>query len=166
VSAQTSPREVFRRLPDGSYEVFEEVTTRKSSHFFLVSSTVTKVTDTLPFDAVPAEMQVTKTKHTRCKIIHRGQMSSPPCRAAPTSFFEYVQQQPNHVRRILSDCVLTENATQKFVSLICSPGSFSGGTDGGLLNELGTFGFVWGNPAAVDELLPVGIGMGESCRGR
>jgi ribonuclease HI len=33
-----------------------------------------------------------------------------------------------------------------------------------LLNELGTFGFVWGSPAAVDELLPVGKGHvpGES----
>jgi hypothetical protein len=72
VSAQTSPREVFRRLPDGSYEVFEEVITRKSSYSFWVSSTVTKVTDTLPFDAVPAEMQVTKQKRERCKIIHRG----------------------------------------------------------------------------------------------
>jgi hypothetical protein len=45
VSAQTAPREVFRRLPDGSYEVFEEVIGRQSSHSFWVSSTVTKWAD-------------------------------------------------------------------------------------------------------------------------
>jgi hypothetical protein len=91
-------------------------------------------------------------------------MSSPPCRAAPTSFSEYVAQQPNHVRRILRECDLSENATQILVSLICSPGSFSGGSDGGLLNGLCTFGFVRGSPAEVDELLPVGKGHvpGES----
>jgi ribonuclease HI len=165
VSAQTSPREVFRRLPDGSYEVFEEVITRKSSYSFWVSSTVTKVTDTLPFDVVPAEMQVTKKKRERCKIIHRGQT----CHLHPVGRRRLVSLDmfSNSLTMsdvFLSDCVLTEKATQKFVSLICSPGSFSGGTDGGLLNELGTFGFVWGNHAAVDELLPVGKGHvpGES----
>jgi hypothetical protein len=142
---ETASREVFRRLPNGSYEVFEELAGRKSSHSFLVSSTVIKVTDTLPFDVVPAEMQVTKKKRVRCsRIIHRDKMSSPPCRAEPSCFSEYVAQQPHHVRRILRECDLSETATQKLLSLICSPGSFSGGTDGGLLNGLGTFGYVWG----------------------
>jgi ribonuclease HI len=159
VSAQTAPREVFSRLPTGSYEVFEEVKGRKSNHSFWVSSTGTKVIDTLPFDAVPAEMKVTAKKRERCRIIHRDKMSSPPGREEPTSFAEYVAQQPNHVRRLLSKCDLSETVTLKLVSLICSPGTtLSGGTDGGLLNGLGTFGFVWGKSTAVDELLPVGEG--------
>jgi hypothetical protein len=61
-----------------------------------------------------------------------------------TSFSEYVARQPKHVRRILSDCDLTETVTQKLVSLLHSSGPVYGGTDGGLLNELGTFDFVWG----------------------
>jgi hypothetical protein len=81
VSADTVPREVFRRQLDGTrtYEVFEEAAGRKSSHSFWVSSTAAKVTDTLPFDAVPAEMQDTDKKRERCKIIHRDKTSSPPC---------------------------------------------------------------------------------------
>ena len=159
VSAATVPREVFRRLPDGNYEVFEEAVGRTSSRSFWVSSTAAKVTDTLPFDAVPAEMQETAKKRERCKIIYRDKTSSPPCRVAPSSFSEYVAQQPHHVRRLFRDCDLSESATQKVVSLICSPGAFYGGTDGGLLNELGTFGFVWGTSRTeVDKLLPVGKG--------
>jgi hypothetical protein len=88
-------------------------------------------------------------KYERVKIIHRDQW--------PTSFSEYVAQQPIHVRRILRDCDLSETTTQNAVSLICS-GSLYGRTDGGLLNELGTFGFVWGKPRAVDKLLPIGKG--------
>jgi hypothetical protein len=137
VSTETASREVFRRLPNGSYEVFEELAGRESSHSFLVSSTVIKVTDTIPFDAVPAEMQVTKKNRVRCNIIiHRDMMSSPPCRAEPSCFSEYVTQQPHHVRRIIRECDLSETATQKVLVLICSPGSFSRGTDGGLLNGL------------------------------
>jgi hypothetical protein len=89
-------------------------------------------------------MQYTAKKRERCKIILRDKTTSPPCRAVPSSFSEYVAPQPNHVRRLFRNCDLSESATQKLVSLICSSGTFSGGTDGGLLNELGTFGFVWG----------------------
>jgi hypothetical protein len=43
--------------------------------------------------------------------------------------------------------------------LICSPGTVYGGADGGLLkNGLSTFGFIWGDLNAVDELLPIGKG--------
>jgi hypothetical protein len=158
VSSATVPREVFCRQPDGTYEVFEESIGRKSSHSFWVSSTAVKVTDTLPFDVVPAEMQGTAKKRERCKIIHRDKTTPPLCRAEPSSFSEYVAQQPNHVRRLFRNCDLSESATQKVVSLICS-GTFFGGTDGGLLNELGTFGFVWGvTRNEVDTLLPVGKG--------
>jgi predicted ATP-grasp superfamily ATP-dependent carboligase len=86
VLAQKAPREVFWRLSDGSYDVFEEVSERQSSHFFWVSSTGVKVTDTLPFDAVPAEMKVTAKKRERCKIIHRDKMSSPPNRVESDYF--------------------------------------------------------------------------------
>jgi hypothetical protein len=160
VSAETAPREVFQRLSDGSYEVFEEGSRPQSSHSFWVSSTVTKATNTLLFDAVPAEMEVPPKKHEWCNMIHRDKMSSPPNRLEPTTFPEYVADQPNHVRQLLHECDLSEITTQKRVSLICSPGAFSGGTNGWLLkNGLGTFGFLWADPDAVDDLLPIGKGQ-------
>jgi ribonuclease HI len=158
VSVDTVPREVFRRLPDGNYEVFEEAAGRNSTRFLWVSSTTSKVTDTLPFDVVPAEMQVTTKKVKQSKVLHRGQTFTPPSRAEATSFSEYVAQQPPHVQRLLRHCDLTEITTRKLVTLISSPRPFDGGTDGGLLNEFGTFGYVWGNSFAVDKLLPVGKG--------
>ncbi len=42
--------------------------------------------------------------------------------------------------------------------MIKSPRTLSGGTDGGLLNALGTFGFVWGDYTSGDEPLPIGKG--------
>jgi ribonuclease HI len=105
-------------------------------------------------------MQFSKNgKHRkRCKVLHRSRQPTPPCQEEPTSFPEYVAQQPNHVQRLLRECDLSENATLKLVSLIHSTRTFVCGTDGGLLNGLGTFGYVWSDPNLYDELLPIGMG--------
>jgi hypothetical protein len=130
-----------------------------------ISSRSSKAIDTLPFDVLPAEMQVTTNKVKHCKVLYRGKSLHAPCRVEATSLSEYVAQQPKHVRRILSDvrrilsdCDITETATQKLVSLLRSPGPVYGGTDGGLLNGLGTFGFVWGNISEANALYPIGKG--------
>jgi hypothetical protein len=71
MSAQTVPRQAYHRLPDGKYEVFvEEVSGRNNRHFFWASRTDSAVIiDTLPFDAVPAEMEFgKKDKRKRCKV--------------------------------------------------------------------------------------------------
>jgi hypothetical protein len=60
----------------------------------------------------------------------------------------------DHVQRLLRE---SENATLKLVSLIHSTRSFVCGTDGGLLNGLGTFGYVWRDPQLTSELLPFGM---------
>jgi hypothetical protein len=56
------------------------------------------------------------------------------------------------------ECDLSRDATLKLVSLIYSSRSLLCGTDGGLLNGLGTFGYVWGDSTKVDALLPFGKG--------
>jgi hypothetical protein len=152
VSADKFSREVFCRLSNGSYEVFEEMDGRTSHRSLWVSRRSSKVIDTLPFDVVPAEMQVTTNDVKHCKILYRGKSLPAPCRAGATSFSEYVAQQPKHVGRILSDCDLTETATQKLVSLLRSPGPVYGGTDDG------TFGFVWGDISKANTLFPIGKG--------
>jgi hypothetical protein len=71
MSAQTVPRQAFHRLPDGKYEVFvEEVSGRTTQHSFWASRSASADTiDTVPFDAVPAEMQFGKKDklRKRCK---------------------------------------------------------------------------------------------------
>jgi hypothetical protein len=157
VSVNTVPREDFCWLPDGTYEVFEEAAARKSKHYLWVSRTAFKVTDTLPFDVVPAEMQATTQKGKNCKILNQGKTFTPPSRANATRFSEYIAQQPTHVRRLLRHCDLFEITTQKLVTLINSYLPFYGGTDGGSFNEFVTFGYVWGNASAVDNLLVKGM---------
>ena len=139
MSAPNAPRQAYCRLPDGNYEVFDEVEGRKYTQSFWVSRTASAdVVDSVPFDAVPAEMQMTsKAKNlVRCKVMFRGKQSAPPSREEPTSFQEYVAQQPTHVSRLLRDCDLSEIVTQNLVSLIESPNTLSGGTYGGLLLSL------------------------------
>jgi hypothetical protein len=136
------------------------VSGRTTQHLFWASRTASVDTiDTVPFDAVPAEMQFGKKDklRKRCKELHRSRQSAPPCQEEPTSFPEYVAQHPNHVQRLLRECNLSENATLKLVSLIYSTRTFLCGTDGGLLNGLGTFGYVWSDPNLDDDLLPFGM---------
>jgi hypothetical protein len=119
----TAPHEAFRKLPDGSYEVFQAMPSRSTRSGLWVSSTASTTTDTLPFDVVPADMAFPAKKKgkkgaTKCERVKITQnyLSRPavtfPCRKWPTSFSEHVAQQPIHVRRILRDCDLSEIATQ------------------------------------------------------
>jgi hypothetical protein len=142
-------RQAFRRLPDGTYEVFQVESARNSTRSFSVSSIASADTiGTVPFDTVPAEMRVTASKgkkNVRYNGFHRARQVAPHCREEPTSFLDYVAQQPSHVRHLLRECDLSKNATLKLVSLIYSSRSLLCGTDGGLLNGLGTLGYVWGD---------------------
>ena len=78
----------------------------------------------LPFDVVPAEMQVTKNNPKSSKVLHRDKEAAPPSRAEATSFSEYVAQQPHHVRRFFRHCDLSEITKLRLVTLIRSSGSF------------------------------------------
>jgi hypothetical protein len=123
VSVGSGPREAFCRLPDGSYEVFEEKAGLTSNRSLWVSGTASKVIDTLPFDVVPAEMQVTKNIVKHCKVLSRGKSSLPPSREEATTFSEYVAQQPNHVRRLLRHCDISDVLQCTTVLQICSRSS-------------------------------------------
>jgi hypothetical protein len=71
----------------------EEVSGRNHRHFFWASRTDSAVIiDTLPFDAVPAEMEFGKRdkRRKRCQVFSRSRQSTPPCQEEPTSFSEYV----------------------------------------------------------------------------
>jgi hypothetical protein len=102
VSVDRFSREVFCRFPNSSYEVFEEKDGGTANRSLWVSGRSSKEIDTLPFDVVPAEMQVTTNNVKHCKVLYRGKSLPAPCRVEATSFSEYVAQQPKHVRRILS----------------------------------------------------------------
>jgi hypothetical protein len=69
-------RQAFRRLPDGTYEVFQVESARNSTRSFLVSSIASADTiGKVPFDAVPAEMRVTASKgkkKVRYNVFHRA----------------------------------------------------------------------------------------------
>jgi hypothetical protein len=142
VSADKFSREIFCRIPNGFYEVFEEKDGGTSHRSLWVSGRSHKVIDTLPFDVVPVE------KH--CKVLYReARVYLHPVGWRRLASLNTL------LNSIQSDCDLTETATQ---TLLRSSGPVYGGTDGGLLNELGTFGFVCGEISKANALLPIGKG--------
>ena len=62
------------------------------------------------------------------------------------SFEASVQCQLEHIWKTLAYADLLEESTQRVVAQIYGQRRLAAGTDGGLLNRYGTFGYVWANP--------------------
>ena len=62
----------------------------------------------------------------------------------PTTFEEFVRlHQPSHISSLLEYADLSEEAATSLADLIMSDNECHCGTDGGLLEGEGTFGFNW-----------------------
>jgi hypothetical protein len=75
----------------------------------------------------------------------------------PQSFTDYVGAQDTHILHLLEHADLTEDAAGKVISQLYQQRSIAAGTDGGLLNGSGTFGYVWANHEN-SEVLTSGCG--------
>ena len=64
-----------------------------------------------------------------------------------STFKEYVADQDPHIRQILRDTDLRDVTAHLVSETVYSSQHIHTGTDGGLLNGVGTFGFIWGSPS-------------------
>ena len=104
-------------------------------------------TSQLPNGVVPADMTPIKQKRST-GVTARGILQHTPQFHAmheASTFAEYVEAQPQHVRSILVDCDLSTTTSQKMAEKLYECDTISTGTDGGLLTKIGTFGFVFGD---------------------
>jgi hypothetical protein len=136
---------VYMRRDDSNYDVLEQCST--SGRIILVAPKITKVVDTLPAGTVPAELGHKRKNGVR-RVYWRPR--SIPIEAisqdqsSVATFSQYVEQQPRHIKKLLQYCDLTNEAAAATVSAF-SEGKLDVGSDGGLLDLRGTFGFVCGN---------------------
>jgi hypothetical protein len=72
----------------------------------LWNSKASREVDALPFDVVPAEMQVTSKKHERYRVLYR--QNAIALSGGGGQLGEFVAQQPTHIRRLLRHCTILQ----------------------------------------------------------
>jgi ribonuclease HI/exonuclease III len=142
-SAMSGQSEIFIRQQNGEYAVFGAEGSTTGKHL-RVSHTKIGTTDRCPTDAVPVSMgpkrrdgsqRVTlRTRLARTQIHDDDQV---------TSFAEFVGRQATHIQDVLQYADLSNSTASAVAHQIDDNSPLYGGTDGGLLNGAGTFGFVW-----------------------
>jgi ribonuclease HI len=139
--------EVYERREDGQYTRYRNDGPIIGRQNF-VSGQTTGIVDRPPQDAVPADMGTQRrsgrrpvyfrTKEAPFRELHLEQ---------PTTFDEYVSRQDDYVRQTMEYSDLSDAAAWRIVQQLYLARSIVAGTDGGLLNGDGTFGYVWADPA-------------------
>ena len=135
-------QEVYTREPDGNYRVYLggiRNTTRKSVNFESY-----EIIDCLPGGAVPASFGPLRHDGTRRVYFRQLDQVLASAGGPYESFMTYVAAQPRHISQLLEFSDLTEQTSSLVAQLIASETQLFCGTDGGLLNGSGTFGYIWG----------------------
>ena len=150
--------EVFERRPDGNYNLYRN-TRCCQSRFCYVNTIAIGVVDRIPTHSVPAELgHPSQTGQRRVSYCQKQQRARAQHSETPTSFAEYVQGQDEHIQQLLEHADLSEASASGIISHLYQHRNIVAGTDGGLLNGHGTFGFVW---ATRDETAVLSKGCGE-----
>ena len=70
-----------------------------------------------------------------------------------SDFSDFVNCQPEHIRHLLSEADLTNETAAEVATHVLTTDQLYCGSDGGLLNGKGTFGFVWADRSCKQVLL-------------
>jgi hypothetical protein len=142
--------EVYIRRSDSSYEVLAQCST--GGRMIVVSPKVVKVVDRIPAGAVPAKLGHRQKNGMRC-VYWRPQSHTPGELEHPdltvATFTEYVHCQPTHIVKLLQHCDLSNESAADVANTLCE-GTLDIGSDGGVLDLKGTFGFLCGDTAMAD----------------
>ena len=146
VSQSQSRTEVYVRNKDGQYNVWSQSRLRSRSGCLTVRPSSRVQVACPPSTATPASLGKTLQDGTR-RVYSRPFLSvARAFPSQPTSFREFVSQQPSHIQRLLQFCDMSDANVASIVETAYLNGSIDGATDGGLLNLDGTYGFVIGDP--------------------
>jgi hypothetical protein len=155
-SVMSVTTEVFCRQPDGEYEVFRGEVGNCGTHA-LVSSVCCGRVDSCPADSVPALLGQ-RRKDGRQRVSFHSRIAPPQQNdGAVNSFQAYVARQAPYIWMILQHANLLDETAAAVAATVDSENPLHCGSDGGVLNGIGTFGFVWAN-ASSREVLACGKG--------
>jgi hypothetical protein len=154
-SAMAGKPKVFKCRNDGTFDVFTDTGSTRGNHFY-VSNKISGCVDRVPADAVPAELGPLWKDGWR-RVSHRNLLSSREHNGI-ISFVDFVNSQPVHIQLLLGAADLTDNTVAIVANRVFTAEHLACGSDGGMLNGHGTFGFVWADCSSTDALI--------SCRGQ
>ena len=131
----------YVRRDDGTYLVHRQIS--RSSRRQFVQAGSTEFVEAPPVGAVPASLG--DNRNGQRQVFYRGRVAHSKPVEDPTTFEEFVRlHQPSHITSLLEHADLSEDAASSLADLLqTSDEDCHCGTDGGLLNGEGTFGFNW-----------------------
>jgi ribonuclease HI len=135
--------EVYALRDDGDYDLFRNSQPTKGRQYFVHGQPCGQV-DSIPISAVPASMGKQRGNGMRRVIFRTRQEANAGCTTTiPTTFEEYVLSQAAHIQLIMEHSDQTNETAAKVAKHMYCAKQIVAGTDGGLLNGDGTFGYVW-----------------------
>ena len=142
-SAMSGQPELFCRNNNGEYDVYVD-DAGSFGKYTMVSAVSRGIVDRCPSDAVPA-FTGPRRKDGRQRVSYRTCMSHHQSGGVHnvSSFGEYVKTQEMHIRQTLQHADLSDATASAVAQHVSGDKSIYSGSDGGLLNGIGTFGFVW-----------------------
>ena len=144
--------ECYVKRPDGAYNMFRN-NQSSNGRYSQVHEHPIGTVDSLPQNSVPAVMG-NRNRAGQCRILSRQLVPrvNIMCSEPATSFAEYVSTQDIHVQQLLEYADLSEESAHKVALQLYAQRRIVAGTDGGLTNGNGTFGFIWANPEDISTL--------------
>jgi hypothetical protein len=158
-SGMTGRSEIFCRQPEGDYKVYADIVASRGRHQFVTSTPIGRV-DHCPIDSVPASLGP-RRKDGRQRVSFRKQSSL--CTDVPDtgrmSFADFVDRQPEYIRTLLQHADLSDASAKAVADQAYNTNNpLHCGSNGGLLLDHGTFGYVWAN-YATSHILTQGNGQ-------
>jgi hypothetical protein len=146
--------EVFVLRDNGQYDRYQTVTQGTGRQLF-VQGQPSGTVNLVPPHSVPAEMG-TQQRNGQRPVQLRAQQHRHRTRdqliEQPTTFDDFVKQQGAHIQQTMQYLDQSNATAAKIITQLYTAKQLVAGTDGGLLNDDGTFGYVWANPENIDVL--------------
>jgi len=144
VAVSTPTLEVYVKQTDGSYKVHQKATLEQNSRLSYVASASDSTVLEPPLNAIPVTLKSSRGG-TLYSVSMRGKQPDAVAalsRAECDTFEKFCSIQPSHVREVLKHCDKTDVSSLAVADLIEERNHIDCAPDGGMLDGIGTFGFV------------------------
>ena len=138
--------EVYELRDDGDYNMFRNTQPIKGRQYYVDGQSIGQV-DSIPQSAIPASLGRLRGNGLRSvNFRKRIEAYALPTTITSKTFEEYVSSQAAHIQQIMRHSDQTEQTAAKVAQQLYQEKHIVAGTDGGLQNGDGTFGYVWALP--------------------
>ena len=150
--------EVYDLRADGDYDLYRNVHPIKGRQYHVQGQPSGQV-DLVPQSAIPASLGKHQRNGQRRVLFRKWTTRNEVTHnEVPLTFSEYVSQQDEHIQQLMGNTNLTEDTAKKVAQHLYRTKIIVAGTDGGLLNGDGTFGYLWAHP---EDMTALTSGNGE-----